>query len=87
MKKYEYSAKNFNDAKNEALVNLMEQEENLYIREIESSQKLFSKKSVIEVVKKDDVVLHIKEMLKEITKLMGLSINMEVKKDGKELGI
>jgi len=80
MKKYEYVAKNFNEAKNEALVNLMEQEENLYIREIESSQKLFNKKSVIEVVKKEDVIEHIKDMLKEITKLMGLTINMEVKK-------
>ena len=80
MKKYEYSAKTFNDAKNEALVSLMDQEENLYIREIESTQKLFSKKSVIEVVRKDDVIEYIKEMLKEITRLMNLTINMEVKK-------
>ena len=39
----------------------MEQEENLYIKEIESTNKLFNKKSVIEVIKKDDVVEAIKE--------------------------
>ena len=80
MKKYTYQAKTFEEAKNEALASLMEQEENLYIREIESSTKLFNKKSVIEVVKKSDVLEYIKEMLKNITKYMGLSINMEVKK-------
>ena len=80
MKKYTYQAKTFEEAKNNALVDLMEQEENLYINEIESSTKLFSKKSVIEVVKKDDVLEYIKELIKEITKLMGLTVNMEVKK-------
>ena len=80
MKKYTYQAKTFEEAKNEALASLMEQEENLYIREIESSTKLFNKKSVIEVVKKEDVLEYIKEMLKNITKYMGLTINMEVKK-------
>ena len=80
MKKYTYQAKTFDEAKNNALVDLMEQEENLYINEIESSTKLFSKKSVIEVVKKDDVLEYIKELIKDITKLMGLTVNMEVKK-------
>ncbi len=80
MKKYTYQAKTFEDAKNQALVDLMEQEENLYIREIESSTKLFSKKSVIEVVKKEDVLEYIKEMIKTITKYMGLTVNMEIKK-------
>ena len=80
MKKYEYQAKTFEEAKDLALANLMEQQENLYIKEIESSNKLFSKKSVIQVVKKEDVLEHIKEMIKTITKFMGLSVNMEVKK-------
>ena len=80
MKKYTYQAKTFEEAKNEALADLMEQQENLYIKEIESSTKLFSKKSVIEVIKKEDVLEYIKELIKEITKYMGLSVNMEVKK-------
>ena len=80
MKKYTYQAKTFEEAKNEALRDLMDQQENLYIREIESSTKLFSKKSVIEVVKKEDVLEYIKELIKNITKYMGLTVNMEVKK-------
>ena len=80
MKKYTYQAKTFEEAKNQALADLMEQEGNLYIKEIENSTKLFNKKSVIEVVKKEDVLEHIKEMIKEITKFMGLTVNMEIKK-------
>jgi len=87
MKKYTYQAKTFEEAKNQALVDLMEQEGNLYIREIENSTKLFNKKSVIEVIKKDDVVEHIKELIKEITTDMGLNINMEVKKRDEALNI
>ena len=80
MKKYNYQAKTFEEAKNLAMAELMEQQENLYIREIESVNKLFNKKSVIEVVRKDDVIEHIKEMLKDICNYMGLTIKMEVKK-------
>ena len=87
MKKYTYQAKTYEEAKNQALVDLMEQESNLYIREIENSTKLFNKKSVIEVVKKEDIVEHIKELVKDITKLMGLSINLEVKKRRETLNV
>lgn len=87
MKKYTYQAKTFEEAKNMALADLMEQETNLYIKEIESSTKLFNKKSVIEVIKKDDVVEHIKELIKGITSDMGLTINMEVKKREDSLNI
>ena len=80
MKKYTYQAKTFEEAKNMALAELMEQQENLYINEIESSTKLFNKKSVIEVIKKEDVLEYIKDLIKNITKMMGLSVNMEVKK-------
>ena len=44
MKKYTYQAKTFDEAKNQALTDLMEQEGNLYIKEIESSTKLFNKR-------------------------------------------
>ena len=80
MKKYTYQAKTYEEAKNQALRELMEQENNLYIKEIESSNKLFSKKSVIEVIKKEDVVEHIKELIKGIINDMGLTVNMEIKK-------
>ena len=87
MKKYTYQAKTFEEAKNLAMAELMEQEGNLYIKEIESSTKLFSKKSVIEVIKKEDVVEHIKELIKGIITDMGLTVNMEVKKREESLTI
>lgn len=87
MKKYTYQAKTFEEAKNVAMAELMEQENNLYIKEIESSTKLFSKKSVIEVIKKEDVVEHIKELIKGIITDMGLTVNMEVKKRDESLTI
>lgn len=80
MKKYNYTAKTFEEAKNMALADLMDTQENLYIKEIESTNKLFSKKSVIEVIKRDDVIEHIKEMIKEMTHLMGVEIKLECKK-------
>ncbi len=87
MKKYTYQAKTFEEAKNQAMADLMEQEENLYIKEIESTNKLFNKKSVIEVIKKDDVVEAIKELIKGIVTDMGLTVNMEVKKREDSLNI
>ena len=87
MKKYTYQAKTFEEAKNMAMADLMEQEGNLYITEVENSTKLFNKKSVIEVIKKEDIVDHIKELVKGITSDMGLNINMEVKKRGETLNV
>ena len=87
MKKYTYQGKTFEDAKNIALVSLMEQEENLYIKEVLNSNKLFNKKSVIEVIKKTDVIEYIKDLIKGITTDMGLTINMEVKKREEALNI
>ena len=65
----------------------MEQEGNLYIKEIESSTKLFNKKSVIQVIKKEDVIEHIKNLVKDIVISMGLTVNMEVKKREETLSI
>lgn len=87
MKKYTYQGKNFEEAKNQAMADLMEQENNLYIKEIESTNKLFNKKSIIEVIKKEDVIDGIKELAKQITSLMGIPINMEVKKRDDTLNI
>ena len=87
MKKYTYQGKTYEEAKNTAMADLMEQEGNLYIKEIENSTKLFNKKSVIEVIKKEDVVNHIKDLIKGITSDMGLNVNMETKKRGDTLNV
>lgn len=80
MKKYNYQAKTFEEAKNLAMSELMEQSENLYIKELETKVGLFNKKVTIEVIRKDDVIDYIKELIKDITKSMGLDINLEIKK-------
>ncbi len=87
MKKYNYQAKNFEDAKNVAMSELMEQSENLYIKELETKTGLFSKKVIIEVIKKEDVIEYIKELLKDLIKSMGLDINLEVKKRDDNINI
>ena len=53
MKKYNYQAKTFEEAKSLAMAELMEQQENLFIREIESVNKLYSdyKEEIDTVVK------------------------------------
>ena len=66
LKKNTYTAKTYDEAVNQALADLMDVQENLFIKEVESSKGLFSKKSVIEVVRKDDVLEYIKEMIKDI---------------------
>lgn len=80
MKKYSYQGKNFEDAKNLAQQDLMEQEANLFIKELEATNKLFSKKTNIEVVRYDDVLEYIKDFLRDIAKYMNLTVNIEVKK-------
>ena len=61
LKKNTYTAKTYDEAVNQALADLMDVQDNLFIKEIESSKGLFSKKSVIEVVRKDNylkIILH-----------------------------
>ena len=74
--KNRYNGKNKEEAINNAKIALQELEENLYIKEIEVKSGLFNKKVEIEVIRKDDVIEYIKELIHN----MGLSCNLEVKK-------
>lgn len=47
MKKHTYQAKTYEEAKNMAMADLMEQEENLYIKEILNSNKYLIKKVLL----------------------------------------
>ena len=82
-----YTGKNKEDAINTAKIALQEMEENLYIKETDVKNGLFSKKVEIEVIRKDDVVDYIKELVKEIVVNMGLTCNLEVKKRENGLNI
>ena len=81
MEKHNYIGKTKEEAIQLAKEELQEVEENLFIKEIESTKGgLFkSKKVEIEVVEKREVIKDIKEYLIKILKLMGYNANIEVK--------
>ena len=81
MEKHNYIGKTKEEAIQLAKEELQEVEENLFIKEIETTKGgLFkSKKVEIEVVEKREVIKDIKEYLIKILKLMGYNANIEVK--------
>ena len=82
-----YVGKTKEEAINNAKVELQELEENLYIKETDVKNGLFSKKVEIEVIRKADVADYVKELVKELIKNMGISCNLEVKKRENGLNI
>ena len=80
MEKYEFVGKTREEAIDAALAELNVEEKDLIINEKEQKSGLFkSKKVVVEVIKKSDIVDFIKESLINITKAMGVKSNIEVK--------
>lgn len=88
MKKYEFSGKTYEEAVQNAKISLQELEENLIIEQTkEEKNGLFSKKVTIEVVRKAEIPEFIKEYILELTKNIGLNVNLEVKKRNDSLNI
>ena len=81
MEKHKYVAKTKEEAIQLAKEELQEVEENLFIKELESTKGgLFkSAKVEIEVIEKRELIKGIKEYLIKILKAMGYSVNVEVK--------
>lgn len=80
MKKYKYTGKTKEEAISLAIEELKLTEGNYFIKEQEVKKGLFKGKSVeIEIIKKEDIIEFIKEYLKELTKNMGLDVNIESK--------
>ena len=77
MEKHNYTGKTYEDAVQEAILNLQEVEENLIINEVSKKTGLF-KKSEIEVIEKREVVKFIKSKIHELLKDMGVNANIEV---------
>lgn len=82
MDKRVFSGKTKEEAINQAIIELQELEENLYIKELESTKGgLFkSKKVEIEVYTKEDIIDFIKKYLQKIVYDIGIGINLEIKK-------
>lgn len=80
MKKYIYEGKTREEAIQKALTELGVAEKNLIVNVLEEKNTLLKKIVKIEVVNYNDLVDFIKENIIEITKLMGLTANLEVRR-------
>jgi len=87
MKKYEFSGKNYEDAVNTAKIELQELEDDLIIKQTEEKTGLFNKKVTIQVIRKAEIIDFLKDYIKELTKNIGLTVNLEVKKRGDSVNI
>ena len=76
MQKHIYEGKNFEDAKTKTLSELKVAEENLIINILEEKNTLLKKSVKIEVINYNDIIDYVKEVINEITKLMGLEVNL-----------
>lgn len=87
MKSYMYEGKNKEEAINKAVNELNTVRENLIVEVLEETKGIVKKKVVVKVIKQDEVVDFIKDILNEITKLMGVTINLEVRKRDESISI
>ncbi len=88
MDKYLYSGKTKEEALQKALTELNVSEKDIFIKENEQKGGLFKNKKVdLEIIKKDDVVDEIKKFIEHITELIGVKVNLEVKKRDEDVTI
>ena len=82
-----YEGQNKEEAINKAVNELNTVRENLIVEVLEETKGIVKKKVVVKVIKQDEVVDFIKDILNEITKLMGVNINLEVRKRDESISI
>lgn len=87
MQKCIYEAKTYEDAVEKALQELKVAEENLIIKVLEEKNTLLKKFVKIEVINYNDIINYTKEIINEITKLMGLTVNLEVRRRDENITI
>ena len=80
MKKYIYEGKTKEEAIEKALTELKVADKNLIVNVLEEKNTLLKKFVKIEVINYNDLVDFIKETIIEITKLMGMTVNLEVRR-------
>ena len=81
---YKYEGKNYEEILEKALKELEVTKNDIYLETQEEEGKLFkSKKYMIDIIKKQDVIDYIKSYIKEFAKNINMEINCEVReKDG-----
>ncbi len=80
MKKYTYEGKTKEEAIGKALEELKVAEKNLIVNVLEEKNTLLKKSVKIEVINYNDLIDFIKETITEITKMMGMTVNLEVRR-------
>ena len=80
MKKYIYEGKTKEEAIDKAINDLGVVEKNLIINILEEKNTLLKKNVKIEVINYNDLIDFIKESITEITKMMGMTVNLEVRR-------
>ena len=80
MKKNIYNGKTYEEALETALKELNLTENNVIVNVLEEKSNLLKKNVKIEVIDYNDIIDSIKENINEITKLMGLTVNLEVRR-------
>ena len=80
MKKYEYTGKTKEEAIEKATKELNVEEKNLIVNVLEEKNTLLKKNVKIEVIDYNDLIDYIKEVITEITKLMGATVNLEIRR-------
>lgn len=80
MDKYVYNGKTKEEALEKALNDLNVSEKEIFIKEQEQKVGLFKNKRIdLEIIKKSDIIEELKIFIKNITKLMGIEVNIEQK--------
>lgn len=89
LKSHKFEGKNSEELLNKALNDLNASKEEVYynVTEEQSGGLFKSKKNVVTVVLKEDVVEYIKAYLKEITELMGINVELETQKREKYIKV
>ncbi len=87
MKKYEYIGKTYEDALSQALAEQKVAEESLIIKILEEKNTLLKKSTKIEVINYNDIIDYVKELVIDITKLMGMTVNLEVRRKDSNITI
>ena len=80
MKTYTFEGKNYEEALSKAINELNTEEDNIVTNILESKQGLLKKIVKIEVIEINDIIDYLKESIKEITELMGIKVNLEVRR-------
>ena len=87
MKTNIFEGRNFEEAKEKALQELNINENDLIIKLKSQKQGLLKKNVIIEVININDVTNYLKETIKEITSLMIIKVNLEIKRTNNVLAI